>query len=90
MRVGTASGCFATMQWQCRRADEPNFPLTIRSQGSLRTLGAKRLMEVTHVVEFEELQEGEQLFSEGDPSLVRRSSIAGDEASDKEVVHTVL
>lgn len=44
------------------------------SQEALRTLGVKRLLEVTNVVEFEELREGEALFAEGDPSMVRTSS----------------
>ncbi|CAM9467203.1 unnamed protein product, partial [Ectocarpus sp. 13 AM-2016] len=37
-------------------------------QDSLRSLGAKRLMEVTNVVECQELRPGEKLFSEGDES----------------------
>ncbi|CAM9102630.1 unnamed protein product [Hapterophycus canaliculatus] len=37
-------------------------------QDSLRSLGAKRLMEITNVVEFRELAPGEQLFAEGDES----------------------
>jgi len=40
-------------------------------QDSLRSLGAKRLMEVTSVVEFQELSPDEQLFAEGDDSEVR-------------------
>ncbi|CAM9162591.1 unnamed protein product [Ectocarpus fasciculatus] len=37
-------------------------------QDSLRSLGAKRLMEVTNVVECQELGPGEKLFAEGDDS----------------------
>eukprot|EP00903_Cladosiphon_okamuranus_P011857 g11138.t1 len=37
-------------------------------QDSLRSLGAKRLMEVTNVVEYQELKPDEQLFAEGDDS----------------------
>lgn len=45
------------------------------SQESLGSLGAKRLIEVTNVVQFEELREGETLFEEGDPSMVRIGSV---------------
>lgn len=38
---------------------------------SMRSLGAKRLMEVTNAVKFQQLDGGEQLFAEGDESLVR-------------------
>lgn len=40
-------------------------------QDALRSLGAKRLMEVTSVVECQELKPDEKLFSEGDDSEVR-------------------
>lgn len=39
-------------------------------QDSLRSLGAKRLIEVTNVVECKELKPDEQLFAEGDESEV--------------------
>lgn len=42
-----------------------------RMQDSLRSLGAKRLMEVTNVVEYQQLRPDEQLFAEGDNSEVR-------------------
>lgn len=45
-----------------------------QKQDSLRSLGAKRLMEVTNVVECQELKPDEQLFAEGDDSEVRAFS----------------
>lgn len=42
-----------------------------RFQDALRSLGAKRLIEVTNVVEYQELKSDEQLFAEGDDSEVR-------------------
>lgn len=50
-----------------------------QSQDSLQSMGAKRLMQVTEVVEFQELEEGELLFAEGDDSLVSRMLLTNTE-----------
>lgn len=44
-------------------------------QEALRSLGAKRLLELTTVVKLTDLAEGETLFEEGDPPLVRIQSV---------------